>query len=114
MIAALDQNFGLVTGATAVPRGEVVQLYANGLGPVENQPRTGEAASSTVLAPCKIAAQLTIGGQNATVLFAGLAPGFVGLYQVNARVPMEAPVGIQPVVITLNGVASKVASLPVR
>ncbi len=114
LIAALDQNFGLVTGGTAVPRGGVVQLYANGLGPVENQPRTGEAASSTVLAPCKIAAQLTIGGQNATVLFAGLAPGFVGLYQVNATVPMGAPIGIQPVVLTMNGVASKVASLPVR
>jgi uncharacterized protein (TIGR03437 family) len=66
------------------------------------------------LATCRIAPQVTIGGRNATVLFAGLAPGFVGLYQVNALVPMDAPAGIQPVVITMNGVAAKTASLPVR
>lgn len=114
LIAALDQNFQLVTGAAPVARGSVVQLYANGLGPVNNQPATGEAAPSSPLATCRIAAQVTIGGQNATVLYAGLAPGFVGLYQVNATVPADAPTGIQPVVITMNGVASKTASLPVR
>ena len=114
LIAALDQNFQLVTGATPVARGSVVQLYANGLGPVDNQPATGEAAPSSPLATCRIAPQVTIGGQNATVLYAGLAPGFVGLYQVNATVPTDAPTGIQPVVITMNGVASKTASLPVR
>lgn len=114
LIAALNQGFQLVTGAAPAARGEVVQMYANGLGPVDNQPATGEAAPSSPLASCRIAAQVTIGGRTATVLFAGLAPGFVGLYQVNALVPADAPTGIQPVVITMNGVASKTASLPVR
>jgi len=36
---------------------------------------------------------VTIGGIQANVTFAGLAPGFVGLYQVNAQVPSNAPVG---------------------
>ena len=114
LIAALNQGFQLVTSAAPVARGEVVQMYANGLGPVDNQPATGEAAPSSPLATCRIAPQVTIGGRNATVLFAGLAPGFVGLYQVNALVPTDAPTGIQPVVITMNGVAAKTASLPVR
>lgn len=114
LIAALDQNFQLVTGAAPVARGSVVQLYANGLGPVDNQPATGEVAPSSPLATCRITPQITIGGQNANILYAGLAPGFVGLYQVNAVVPANAPTGIQPVVITMNGVASKTASLPVR
>jgi uncharacterized protein (TIGR03437 family) len=114
LIAALNQGFQLVTGAAPATRGEVVQMYANGLGPVDNQPATGEAAPSSPLASCRIAPQVTIGGRSATVLFAGLAPGFVGLYQVNALVPTDAPAGIQPVVITMNGVAAKTASLPVR
>ena len=38
-------------------------------------------------------ATVTIGGANAPVVFAGLAPGFVALYQVNVQVPSNAPVG---------------------
>ena len=48
------------------------------------------------------------------VLFSGLAPGFVGLYQVNAIVPPNAPTGNQPMVVTVNGVASPSANLPVQ
>ncbi len=36
---------------------------------------------------------MTIGGQSAAVDFSGLAPFFVGLYQVNARVPEGVAAG---------------------
>jgi uncharacterized protein (TIGR03437 family) len=36
---------------------------------------------------------VTIGGERADVLFSGLTPGFTGLYQVNARVPQNTPIG---------------------
>jgi uncharacterized protein (TIGR03437 family) len=48
------------------------------------------------------------------VLFSGLAPGYVGLYQVNATVPTDAPSGNQPVVISVGGVQSKAAAIPVQ
>ena len=57
---------------------------------------------------------MTIGGRNAPVLFCGLAPGFVGLYQVNATVPSDAPTGIQPLVMKVGGVTSKSSLLPVQ
>ena len=47
---------------------------------------------------------VTIGGAGATVDFAGLAPGFVGLYQFNFVVP-NVPDGDQPVTIRVGSVA---------
>lgn len=114
LTAALDQRFGLVTSANPVRRGEAVQIYANGIGPVDNQPVSGEPASTIILSNCRTAPEVTIGGRPAQVLFCGLAPGFVGLYQINATVPADAPTGIQPLEIRSGGVTSKTASLPVQ
>lgn len=114
LIAALDQNSQLATVANPARRGQVVQLYANGLGPVQNQPASGDPASTTVLSPCRLPVSVVIGGRNAAVAFAGLAPGFVGLYQVNAVVPGDAPTGIQNVTVTAGGVSSIAASLPIQ
>jgi uncharacterized protein (TIGR03437 family) len=114
LTAALDQNFALVSSANAVRRGSVVQLYANGVGPVDNRPPSGEPATTQQLSPCRSAPEVTIGGRPAAVAFCGLAPGFVGLYQINATVPADAPAGIQPLVVRAGGVTSKTASLPVQ
>jgi len=51
------------------------------------------------------APSLTIGDRPASVLFSGLAPGLVGLYQVNAIVPPDATSGFQPVSISVGGVS---------
>jgi len=51
----------------------------------------------------------------AEVLFSGLAPGFVGIWQVNTRVPSGAPVGgAVPVRITMAGAASNQVTMAVR
>jgi uncharacterized protein (TIGR03437 family) len=46
--------------------------------------------------------------------YAGLAPNYVGLYQINAHVPTVLAAGNQPVVITVNRVQSAIALLPVH
>jgi uncharacterized protein (TIGR03437 family) len=56
---------------------------------------------------------VTIGGTKAIVSFSGLAPGFVGLYQVNAEVPEGLTAGNQPVAVELAGVSSNSVLLPV-
>jgi uncharacterized protein (TIGR03437 family) len=58
--------------------------------------------------------EVTIGSRRADVQFSGLAPGFVGLYQLNISVAADTPTGLQPVVVTSNGIASKPANLPVE
>ena len=50
----------------------------------------------------------TIGGTNAEVTYAGVAPGLViGVYQVNVRIPADAKVGNLPIVLTAGGAASQ-------
>ena len=48
---------------------------------------------------------VTIGGKNASVMYAGLTQGFVGLYQINAIVPTGLT-GSQPVLVTSSGTYS--------
>jgi minor extracellular serine protease Vpr len=113
--AALDQNNAIVSTANPVKRGQVVQLYMNGLGPVTGGPASGEFASNTVLTPTKAPATVTIGNLPAQVLFSGLAPGFPGLYQVNAIVPAGiAAAGTVPISLTIGGVTTKASTLPVN
>jgi len=57
---------------------------------------------------------VTIGGTGAQVSFSGLAPGFVGLYQVNARIPPNVPVGNAQVTIQAGGVFSKAATIAIQ
>ena len=95
-------------GCLNATRGGLIELYVNGLGPVNNQPNSGDPAPSDPahLATTTTTPVVTIGGQKATVQFAGLAPGFVGLYQVNVYVPTGIGTGNQPITIAIGGKTS--------
>jgi uncharacterized protein (TIGR03437 family) len=73
--------------------GDYLQIYATGLGAVSNQPQTGAAAVASPLSYLIGNLTATIGGVPASVSFAGLTPGFVGLYQVNVQVPQGVAAG---------------------
>jgi minor extracellular serine protease Vpr len=85
---------GLTTGPIA--RGSFAFMYATGLGimtpPVANGDADGARHDALTLP------KLTIGGVDATVLFAGQAPGFPGVYQVNLQIPNNAPTGDKVVI----------------
>ena len=114
LAAALDGAFKLIGSANPVPRGGVAQVYANALGPVDNTPASGEPTPSERLAQCRVQPTVIIGGKNAKVLFCGLAPLNVGLYQLNVEIPADTPTGVQPIVITTNAVSSKSSLLPIK
>jgi uncharacterized protein (TIGR03437 family) len=114
-LAARDTAGNVITASHPAIRGQSVQLYANGLGPVDNQPATGELAQpSPHLSHTLVKPTVTIGGQPAEVQFSGLAPYFSGLYQVNAVVPAGIAAGVQKVVLSINGIESPPANLPVQ
>jgi uncharacterized protein (TIGR03437 family) len=105
----------LVTASNPAARGEVVVIYATGLGPVSPAPATGTAASSNPLSLTSAQPVVRIGGSNAPVLFSGLAPSFAGLYQVNVGVPADiTPAPAVELVLVQSGVASNTVILVVR
>jgi uncharacterized protein (TIGR03437 family) len=88
-----------------------VLIYCTGLGAVSNPPADGAPGSGQ---PTMNTPTVTIGGAKAIVSFSGLAPGFVGLYQVNAEVPAGLAAGNEPVIVELAGASSNSVLLPVQ
>ena len=67
--------------------GGVVILYGTGLGPVTEPVESGMSGPSAPLASASMIQRATIGGMPAKILFAGLIPLFVGLFQINLEIP---------------------------
>ena len=113
--AILDSKYILVSSTNPASAGTVIQIFCTGLGPVSNQPATGAASPSDPLASTTIPPTVTIGGVQANVQFAGLTPGAVGLYQINAQVPAGATRGgAVPVSVAIGGVQSNVVTIAVQ
>jgi uncharacterized protein (TIGR03437 family) len=90
----LNQDGTLNTLENPAPAGTVLQIFATGLGPVDPPVSDGQtAAAEEPLNRLMGSIQVLMDGISAEVLFAGLAPGYVGLYQVNARLPAVVPSG---------------------
>jgi uncharacterized protein (TIGR03437 family) len=109
--AVLDAQFRPVNEQNPAAPGGVLQIFANGLGLVDQNVPSGDASPgfSRTLLPVSV----RIGGVSVPVLYQGLAPGFVGLYQVNVQLPPNAPTGnAVPVVIQQAGIISN-PELPV-
>jgi len=105
----------LAEPGTPAARGEVVIIYCSGLGPVNPTVVAGRPAPSSPLSSVVNPVTVMIGGQQAQVLFAGLAPTFSGLYQINAFVPNNAQTGdAVEVTIESAGQRSRPVTIAVR
>ena len=84
--------------------GEIISIYTTGLGPTTPSVGTGiPAPPEGPLHVSRTTPTVTVGSVTAPVVFSGLAPGFAGLYQVNVRIPSNAPVGTNvPLVIRMG------------
>ncbi len=110
--AILHSDFSLANTASPAVASETVLIYCTGLGPVSPTPADGAAATGA--AATAFMPTVTIGGATAAISYSGLAPGYVGLYQINAVVPSGLASGNQPVAITIGGAGSAVVMLPVQ
>ncbi len=98
---------------TEVLPGDSVFVYATGLGPATNEPLSGAAAPSGPLALARGSVKVSISGIPCNVQFAGLAPGFAGVFQINFKVPQNAQPGIRTLQVSVDGVDAPVVTIMV-
>jgi uncharacterized protein (TIGR03437 family) len=102
----------LVSAAQPAKPGDVLIIYATGVGPIANPPPSGTPAPLDTLFQLAVPVTVAFGNQAATAAFAGLAPGFIGVYQVNVAVPALAP-GATTLQLRVSGAASNLVPLSV-
>jgi uncharacterized protein (TIGR03437 family) len=90
--ALLNQDFTVNSASNPARRGSAVQIFLTGHGATSPAAATGQLPQAPLPAPV-LPVSATIGGLPARTLFVGLAPGLVGLLQVNAVVPDEVSPG---------------------
>ncbi len=112
IIVGVDANGNqpIADAANPVKEGQPIVIYCTGLGEVNPAVPTGAAAPLTQISKTIEPITVTVGGIASDVLFSGLTPGFVGLYQVNTTVPKGVTPGSQ-VPVTLTGAGQQ--SMPV-
>ena len=108
-IAALN------TAANPASAGDALLIFCTGLGTVSPLVPAGAAAPAGTLSYTDNPVTVTVGGKDAQVLFAGLAPGFVALYQVNVLVPPGITAGPSvPVVVTAAGASNAPVTVAIQ
>lgn len=110
--AILNQDDSENTQANPARRGQAISIYATGPGALNSVIADGAGAPADPLATTRSTPQVYIGGVPATVQFSGLAPGFAGLWQINAFVPERNFIaGRVPVQVFIDGVDSNEVSI---
>ncbi len=101
--AIFRENNTLSTLSNPLRPNEVAIIYGTGLGGVSPVAVAGSPASSSIFSETTEAPLVEIGGVFGEVLFSGLTPGFVGLYQINVLLPSFVPKGLEvPLTITMG------------
>ena len=122
--AILTTPTGQLTGIPSNPvkAGDTVVIYMIGLGPTSPSVNSGEASPTNPLATVPGGAKVCFGGGGfggtplcTDAQFAGLTPGFVGLYQVNVAIPVGVPIGLTvPFYIQLTDTTSNTVQIAVQ
>ena len=112
-VAAENQDFSINTATNPAARGTILQLYATGQGAVSGAPPDGQPSSGLV--PSIATPQILLGTMfvpAGNIQYSGLAPGSVGLWQINFTIPAGAPTGNVPITVFMNSISSSNPTIP--
>ena len=126
--AVVNQDFTINSSSNPAPVGSTISIYGTGQGQVSPSVIDGAAApssplSSTVAVPTSSGTTclnsqpsmcVAIGSSFGDVKYSGLAPGYIGLWQINVVVPQGLTAGNVAVRVVINGTPSNTVTVAVR
>ena len=107
-----NSNFSLISAANPAKAGDILLVYATGLGQTSPALTTGTLVAASPLSQTA-PVTATLGGKAATVVYSAASPGFAGLYQVAVTGPVGVT-GAIPLQFTLGGAASNTVTINVQ
>ena len=107
-------DFSLVTSSKPAAAGEILSVFATGLGPTRPGVDPGQPFPATPLQPVNSPVDVLVNGKPSEVLGAVGYPGAVNAYQVNFRVPSDAPKGNATIQLTAAWIAGPSVTIPVQ
>ncbi len=107
-----NQDNALVTANTPAHAGDTLIIWATGLG--QTQAPMTDGQGSTGINWITGTATVSIGGQNLPPSYAGQAPYFAAVYQINVQLPSQLSPGTHPLTVTVNGAQSEPIMIPVQ
>ena len=111
---AHSNDFSLVSSSKPAAAGEILSLFATGLGPTLPGVAPGQPFPSSPLAAVNSPVGVTVNGKDAEVLSAVGYPGAVDGYQVNFRVPPDTAKGSTAIQVSIAWILGAPMSIPVQ
>jgi uncharacterized protein (TIGR03437 family) len=107
-------DFSLVTLSKPAAAGEILSVFATGLGPTRPGVDPGQPFPASPLQAVNSPVEVMVNGKSAEVLAAVGYPGAIGGYQVNFRVPSDASKGNATIQLKAAWIAGPSVSFPVQ
>lgn len=105
----------IVTPSNGADSGETLIGYLTGVGDLVSPPDTGAPAGANPLSTTTVTPTVVVNGVEVTADFSGLAPGLVGLVQVNFRMPEGLPAGTRVTIeIRYGGAATQAMTIAIK
>jgi uncharacterized protein (TIGR03437 family) len=115
LIVHADGSWVVAGNGNSAKAGDTLEIYCAGLGDVTPRAVAGDPTPPSPLSWVIDPVTVTVGGVTVPTSFSGLAPGFTGLYQVNATLPAGiAPSQQAPLVLSQGGRSGGSATVPVQ
>jgi hypothetical protein len=109
-----SSDFSLVTSSKPAAAGEILSLFATGLGPTRPGVDPGQPFPSNPLVAVNSPVEVIVNGKAASVLSAAGFPGAVDGYQVNFQVPPDTQKGLATVRVTAAWIAGPTVSIAIQ